>query len=52
MGKLIKFFKHVPKEYAQDAMFRAYGRHRNNHHRLQAENKRKPQQGKQPGEVK
>ena len=45
---LINFFDRVPTEYRQDAMFRAYGRHRQRCHLLQIENKRRHQSVSEP----
>ena len=34
-GKVIKFLEKIPEQIRKDAMFRAYGRHRQRHHRMQ-----------------
>ena len=39
-GKVIKFLEKIPEQIRKDAMFRAYGRHRQCHHRMQEAKKR------------
>ena len=44
MGKVIQFLSRMTKERRKDAMFRAYGRHRQRHQRMQeaAEKRKRP----------
>ncbi len=39
--KVIDFLQHIPKQCRDDAMFRAYGRHRQRNHRMQEAAKKK-----------
>ena len=40
-GKIIEFLQRIPKQRREDAMFRAYGRHRQRNHRMQEAAKKK-----------
>ena len=40
-GKVIDFFEHVSSRYRLDAMNRAYGRHKADHHRRMKERDKK-----------
>jgi len=39
-AKVIDFLQRIPEQTRKDAMFRAYGRHRQRHHRMQEAKKR------------